>query len=319
MVTALAPGQRYTDNRDLNVKLPVLCARRENSAAVDEFVAIHETYQGRPFIRDIERLVTPEGIVAVRVDRGEEVDYLISRSWEAEPGAFGATTLAGELVFDASFAALTTANGEVTRAVMIGEGHVSLGKFSLSAAPGPRGHLVAFDDDEDFLLIEPETDWPEGDALAGRWGFIRHDHGCSTFTVRDVRKVEGGRLRINLKYTPHLALNHVMATGVEGDSTLVEPRPCHPWRTSTSQPNLLGYQVYRQLEGGLELVGEMRSQGTVRARDNWGKTLGPALPTIRVEGNLGNLEPGDELAITRLRPDKDVVEITPWISFEPGG
>ena len=196
-----------------------------------------------------------------------------------------------------------------------GKGSVSLARFSVSAAPGPRGRLIAFDDDEDFLLIEPETDWPQGDALEARWGFIRHEHGCSTFTVRDVQSVEGGRVRINLKYTPHLALNRVMATGVEGDSILVEPRPCQPWRTSASQPNLLGFQVYRQLEDGVALVGELRGQGSVSVRDNWGKRLGPALPTIKVEGDLGGVEPGDELALSRLRPGKDIVEIVSWISF----
>ncbi len=317
VVTGVAPGQRYTDNRDLNAALPVLCARRENAQAVDEFVAIHEAWEGQPAIAGVERLDAPEGVVAVRVDRGGETDYLLSRAWDAAVGEARIAAPDGELRFSARFAALTVAEGVVARACVIGEGLVALGGFELAAGPTPAGRLVAFDDDADTLTVDPLTDWPEGEALAGRWGIIRHGHGASSFTIREVTREADGRLRVALKYTPHLVLNRVRATSaVEGETISVQPRPAHPWRTRASEPDLLGFHVYRATDEGPVLVGEMAGQSAASSRDNWGKKLGPMLPTIRVEGDPAGVRPGDDLLITRLRPGEDIAEVTPWACFE---
>ncbi len=314
LIAGTAPGQRYTDNRDLNARLPVLCARRDNSADVDQFVAIHETYRGGPFIDEVRRLTAPDGVVALRVRRGDEVDYLLSRGWEAPDGDAELQAPEGRLRLTARFAALRLAGGAVARACVVGQGMVGLGEFELSCGPPPAGRLISFDDEHDTLTVEPTSHWPEGDALAGRWGLIRHEAGASTFTIRTIEPAEDGRVRIALKYTPHLVLNAVRATSVDGETIAVEPRPAHPWRTSASQPNHLGFGVYRRSEDGLQLIGEMAGQGGVHARDGYGKLLGPPLPTITVEGDTALVRPGDELAITRLRPGADVVEVTPWSS-----
>lgn len=317
IVAAVAPGQRYTDNRDLNAQLHLLCARRENGDAVDEFVAIHETSEGAPLIISARRLEAPEGIVAVRVDRGDEVDYLLSRAWDASAGEARISTPDGELRVSAPFVALTVAEGRTARACAIGEGKAALGDFELRAGPAPAGRLVAFDDGANTLTIEPASEWPEGVALEGRWGIIRHEHGASTFTIRDLERVDGGRLRISLKYTPHLVLNRVRATSVVDENTIaVEPRPAHPWRTAASEPNELGFVAYRDTGAGLVPVGTVSGLGAFSSVDNWGKRLGPMLPTIRVEGDASSVEPGEDLLITRLRPGEDIVEVTPWACFE---
>lgn len=316
LVTGIAPGQRYTDNRDLNAKLPVLCARRENASAVDAFVAIHETIEGPPLIADATLLPAPEGTVAVRVDRGEEVDYLVSRSWEAAARDFAVDTPDGTLRLTGRFAAVSVAAGQVRRAFVAGQGNVALGDFELACPAGPRGRLVAFDDEADVLVIRPQSDWPTDGSLSGSWGVVRHHRGTSTFTVREVTPGGDGTVRIALKYTPHLVLNTVRATGLEGEDVLVEPRPAHPWRTRTSEPNLLGFQVYRRTAHGLERIGEMAGQGGISARDNWGKVLGPTLPTISVDGDASLVQPGDELLITRLRPNEDSVAVMPSASLE---
>jgi len=315
VMAAMAPGQRYTDNRDLNARLPVLCARRANTEATDEFVAVHEVLDGAPLIRAVERLDAPEGFVAVRVERDGATDYLVSRSWETA-GEMAAATADGELRCSADFAAVTVAGGEVARACVIGEGEARLGEFALTAPPAPPGRLVAFDDSEDFLLVEPEAPWPTDGSLAGHWGLIRHEHGCSTFTIREVSPAADGRIRIDLKYTPHLALHTVRATGVEGGRILVQPRPAHPWRTAMSAPNHLGFMVYRRAGASLERVGETAGIGGIFAADGYGKHLGPGLPTLAVDGDVTGVQPGDELVITRLRPGLDTVTVTPCAAIE---
>jgi len=308
---AVGPGQRYTDNRDLNARLPVLCARRANGDGTDEFVAVHEVIAGEPLVRAVERLHSPAGIVAVRVDRGGEADYLLSRSWEGAAGEARIDTPDGELSFGARFAAVTVADGEVVRACVVGEGEVRLGRLALTAPPAPAGRLIEFDDEHDRLVIEPATNWPDDGSLAGRWGIIEHEYGRSTCTIREVTQLPDGRVRIALKYTPHLALNTVRATGVEGGQILVQPRPAHPWRTAASQPAHLGFQVYRRIDGALDRIGEMAGQGAIYAQDNWGKRLGPGLPTITVDGDASRVQVGDELVLTRLRPGLDTVTVTP--------
>ncbi len=313
IVAAMAPGQRYTDNRDLNARLPVLCARRRNGDGVDEFVAVHETIADTPALRSIDRLPAPQGIVAVRVDRGNEVDYLISRSWTSERAAT-IPTPDGELMFRADFAALTVAEDAVIRACVIGAGEVRLGDFALRAPEEFTGRLIAFDDDEDFLLIDSQTPWPDDDSLIGRWGMIRHEHGVSTCTIREVTRVPDGRVRIDLKYSPHLALNTVRATGVEGDHILlVQPHPAHPF-VLENVPDRLGFLVYRRGEEGLESLGTLKGIADTYAYDNWGKRLGPGLPTIAVDGDVSRVKPGDDLIITRLRPGLDTVTVTPCVS-----
>ncbi len=317
VVTGVAPGQRYTDNRDLNARLPMLCARRASSDEVDEFVAIHEAYEGGPGIESVERIDAGEGTVAVRVDRGEEVDYLVAQAWYGPRGPALVDTPDGQLACSDRFTAVTVADGEVTRACTIGGGIAGLEGFELEPGAGATGRLMAFDDNRDTLTIEPSSDWPLDGLLDGRWGMVRHDRGTSTFTIRDIERLEYGLVRINLKYTPHLVLNTVRATSVEDDNRIaVEPRPAHPWRTRVSEPNLLGFRVYRRVENGLEEVGTMAGQGSMGARDNYGKRLGPSLPTITVEGKPDLAQPGDDLLITRLRPGEDTVTVMPWGCFE---
>lgn len=311
VIAAMAPGQRYTDNRDLNARLPVLCARRANTAAIDEFVALHEVVDGEPLIRSVDRLQAPEGFVAVRVERDTGTDYLVSRGWDAA-GEMVAATPDGELRCSADFATVTVARGTVVRACVIGEGQVRLEDFALTAPPTPTGRLLAFNDEEDFLLIEAEGAWPTDGSLAGRWGLIRHEHGASTFTIAQVHPARDGRIRIDLKYGPHLVLNRVRATGVEGDRILVQPRPAHPWRTAQSAPNHLGFMVYRQGADGLQPIGEAAGLSSVFAIDGYGKRLGPGLPTLAVDGDVAQVRPGDDLLITRLRPGLDKVTVTPY-------
>ncbi len=318
VVAGVAPGQRYTDNRDLNAKLHVLCARRENADAVDEFVAIHEAYEGDPPIAAVERIPSPDGTIAVRIDRGAEVDYLVLRTSPGHEKPMLLDTPDGRLACAERFTAITVADGEVTRACAVGEGNAGLNEFELTPGQGARGSLVAFDDRENTLTLKPSGDWPEGDALADRWGLIRHQTGASTFTIRDVERLDDGLVRINLKYTPHLVLNRVRATSVVDKDTLtVEPRPAHPWRTRSAEPNHLGFIAYRRDGAGLEPIGETAGIGGISCSDNWGKRLGPMLPTLTIDGDASAVRPGDDLLITRLRPGEDLVEITPWASFTP--
>ncbi len=317
IVTGIAPGQRYTDNRDLNAQLPVLCVRRDAAAEVDEFVAIHETIDGEPIVREVTRLQAPAGIVAVRVDRGREIDYVISRSWAADGSEVAIPTPEGDMRFRGTFAVLTSAGDEVTRAFLAGEGAVSLGEFALTCAPGPTGRLVDFDDDADVLIVEPDRAWATDGSLDGRWGVIRHAHGSSTFTIKRVERADDGSVRIALKFTPHLVLNTVRATGHTDDGrVLVEPRPMHPWRTAASQPNFLGFAVYRTTEAGRQLLGEVAGVGGITSHDGWGKRLGPLLPTLTIEGRPERVQAGDTLHITRLQPGDDRVEVMPFAQLQ---
>lgn len=318
IVTGLAPGQRYTDNRDLNAQLNVLCVSRADVEAVDEFVAIHEAYEGAPAIASVERMAAPAGTVVVRADRGVEVDYVLSRAWDAPVDEAVMVTPEGDLRCTARFAALTLVRGEVTRGCVIGEGEVALGRFELSAGPGPAGWLVDFDDEADALIVESTSQWPEGEALAGRWGIIRHETGASTFTIRDVERLGDGCLRVNLKYTPHLVLNRVRATSViNGNTVAVEPRPAQPWRTPGSAPNELGFVACRDTEAGPQPIGETAGLGASSSHDNWDKRLGPMLPTLSVDGDASAVQPGEDLLLTRLRPGRDTVEVMPWASWNP--
>ena len=320
VITGEAPGQRYTDNRDLNARVNVLCARRENTAAVDEFVAIHEAYEGAPAVASVERIGAPESAVAVRVDRGDEVDYLVARAWDGPQGPMVLATPDGQLACAGRFTAVTVAGGGVVRACGVGGGAAGLGEFELATGEGALGRLMAFDDDADTLTIEPATDWPEGEALAGRWGIVRHDKGASTFTIREIERLEDGNVRIALKYTPHLVLNRVRATSViDEDTVAVEPRPAHPWRERASEPNQLGFIAYRDTADGLLPVGEGAGLGAFTSYDNWGKRLGPMLPTLTVDGDASQVQPGEDLLLTRLRPGADTVEVLPWASWTPEG
>ena len=311
IVTGTGPGQRYTDNRDLRSEIRLLCVRRPNTDSLDEFVAIHEAYEGRPLVRTFERLSSGEGVVAVRVDRGDEVDYLLSAHWDQPvTEEMLVDTPDGVIRFSGSFAALTVANGHVRRGMHIGAGKVGLGSYEINNDEPLAGRLVAFDDEADYLLIEAQRPWPTGTALANQWGFIRHEHGVSTFTVRSVEAAGAGKYRIHLKYTPHLAICRVVATGVVGGRRItVEPPPNLPKDALT--PNPLGLHVYRQVGDELEPVGIYESTSRIRLKDNWGYNLGPAQAALNIDREASSVKAGDELAISRLRPGKDEVFITP--------
>lgn len=315
VITGTAPGQRYTDNRDLGARLNLMCVKRDNSSNVDEFVAIHEAYREEPKIESIQRLDAPAGFVAVRVDRGDETDYLVSRIWSAtESAQIQVQTPHGLLKCDASFAALTVRGEEVIRAAAIGEGVVSLGVFERKSAPGPRGMLQAFDDAADVLYVRPETDWPKGNALAGQWGLIRHEHGATTFTIDRVSRSENGMVAVHLDYTPHLVLNRLWAKGHHSPARiLVEPPPNMPWNRSHPQ---LGFRVYRRTQEGIKTIGEYTGAGSVPLKDNWGYTLGPPRRTITIEGDTSGVKAGDDLLLTRLRPGEDTVLVPALSSMQ---
>ncbi len=316
LITGTAPGQRYTDNRDLGTEIELLCVRRPNTDALDEFVAVHEAYQGTPFIKKFQRLPAAGGIVAVSVDRGDAADYVLSAHWDQPvTEAVSVDTPDGAIRFTASFAALTVVAGQVTRGMLLGAGTVSLGSFSISTEAELSGRLLSFDDEADYLLIEADNPWPAGDVLADQWGFIRHEHGVSTFTVRSVEPDGEGRYKIHLKYTPHLAICRVLASGVlDAKRIMVEPMPNVP--RDAFKPSSLGFYVYRQLADRLELVGAYERRSSVRLKDEYGYDLGPPQPLIVVDGDTSQVKAGHELAISRLRPGQDTVFITPCCSTQ---
>ncbi len=311
IVTGIAPGERYTDNRDLGTQLRLLCVRRPDTANLDEFVAVHEAYEGRPFVSTFERMPAAEGVVAVRVDRGDEVDYLLSAHWDWPlTEEMLLDTPDGAIRFSGSFAALTVADGQVRRGMHIGTGRVRLGNYEISNHEQLAGRLITYDDEADYLLIEAARPWPTGTSLAGQWGFIQHEHGVSTFTVRSVETAGAGKYKLHLKYTPHLAVCRVLATAAVGNRRIaVEPPPNLP--RDAIKPNPLGLHVYRQVVDALEPLGLYEGTSWIRLKDNWGYNLGPAQAVLNIDGEVSAVNAGDELAISRLRPGKDKVFITP--------
>lgn len=298
----LAPGQRYTDNRDLNTNLPVLCARRENSDAPNLFVAIHEPYVSEPFIRNVRRLVTRADTVALEITHHAGTDLLFLNLHRA--GKQTVETSKGQASFAGRLGVVSMPKSGRTMLCLAGAGELQVGKAKVSTDADRQGKLVDWNDEEDYLVVESHEPWP---SVPGATIFVQHERGMTTATLDRVETEGPGRLRMHLRYHPHLALNYLRAVEVRGGVLLVQPPPNLPWRDGGG-PAHLGLMVYRQPKNrAWQLLGDYESVTTLRTRDPWGYNLGPGLPAIRVAGDLKPVRPGDLLAVTRLQPGKDRV------------
>jgi len=283
----VAPGQRRMSNLDLGEKLNVACLRRTNAAAIDQFVAVIEPYRTEAFIESIDRIEaqgrSPETVV-LRVRQRGQTDWILSNPSGQHCAAVVADR--GELRTDAVFCVVSLVRGELRRAYLVCGSRLSLGAYDFSVGPSYTGKLLSFDDERDTLTVAAESPLPTADRLLDETIIIRHARGTSTFTVESIRRLDGPRHEIALRWSPHLGENYLRVVRSGGAWLHYQPPHSLPFRCAE-----LGYHVYEKSNGG-----PLKHIGRIAAATH---------SMFFLDSHERNVTAGDEIVVTRLRPGHD--------------
>ena len=301
IITGRAPAQRFMDNRDYGREMTVLCARRTNSERPNVFAGVIEPFRGETRITSLEALAlsgAEDGDIAAEVTIGDETHYWVSAPSRRDTEEMVRIDDPG-LATNAELA-FVSRRGNATEAVTLMAGtQVRFGDLALECGPGYSGALVDFDDARDTLTVQTQDELPLGPVLQGKTIVLQHELDKSTFSIDRVEPGPGGRFILHLSGTPHLAANYLLVKQVGQDELTVEPRPVLPSRHN--------HFVYADQGGDLRPLGKMAKWWREPIRDEWGRTL-----TYRNKlscEDIRGIEPGDEVALSLLRPGTDTFHI----------
>jgi hypothetical protein len=294
------PGQRRMSNADLGEKLHVACVRRENTEALDTFVAVIEPYRDSPFVREV-RALSVEGApdaVAVEIVRPDRTDLVLSKPTQAPEDRIPCQ-VAGTTPFetDAAFVVVSSADGQVRYVQAVGGSFAAVNGKRLELGGAYAARLLSFDDTRHVLTVESASGLPEGETLRDAVMVLRHERGTSTLTIESVRKLDGSRYDIALRWAPHLGENYLRVVGKEGNWLRLQPPPSLPHGFEN-----LGYQAYVAGAGD-----ERGFLGRIERRE--GEWYRPA-------GGRADVGVGGEVMLTRLRAGQDTIRIPNCAAFE---
>ena len=300
IIAGRAPGQRFLRNEDFGREITQLRVRRPNTETVDEFVAVIEPYRSEPFIRSVERLEAPEGVVAVKVVSVAGTDYVVS-SLDEDPVELrdGDTVVQTAGRFCA--ASLDKA-GEPSWLYVVRGTSARVRDFEV-VSDGPScwtGTVEGMRAGDFALLIRADPPLPAGDRLAGQVLIVQHSRGRSSFTISHVEPPRGGTQRVVFAHMPKLLENVVLVRDAEPTRLVVEPPP-----VLVGSP--VDYYVYHLANAGLQPLGKLERRGSVGVLDERGRRL-HYFSTLQVPDTEGVAD-GDEVAISRIVPGNDTFEI----------
>ncbi len=174
-----APSVRRTNENDAELdrfRMPVFLARRRGRAPLSSvFAAIHEPFDGSPFVEAVRQVYADEWNIALEVSHRGYVDHIVHRAvWTDEPLVVGDLSLSGEFGFVRERDGVPTCMGlwggdalKWKEEVVLGEG-----VYDLDVA----GVLRKADGDPfDGLRVTGRI--PDGAEVAGTTAIIRFGDG----------------------------------------------------------------------------------------------------------------------------------------------
>ena len=163
-----------------DVRMPKIAVRRRGDGGLSSvFVAVHEPYDGGPWIDRVRRLPVPDDegdVVAVEVKHGEVTDTIVVRD---TPGkvTVGKVTLRGRL------GVVRRVGGRPTRAWLLEGESLACGDAHLkSDAARYQGRILGgqrIADGDAHNAFATEADLPIGEVLRGRWMIVTHGNGLT--------------------------------------------------------------------------------------------------------------------------------------------
>ena len=317
-----APGQRHTHGYDVQARLRVLCLRRKAAPSVDSFAAVHEPFRDRPKLLEITQASVEsaeEGCFAAVLKHEAGADWLMSAPHTldcADPAKLPAhvARVGSKTVEWAGQAAFVRfdSGGNPVAARLFGPGFVHAEGAAIRGPASWRGKLVAFDDEANTLDVVAEAEPVETHQEAPIL-FVRHAQGASTYSLDRIESRDGSRYRIYLADAPHLAINYLEANRVHEGRIVVEPPPNLPRSAGPKDLLHLGLHVYVKDDGKHRWLGAIAERKGLTQRDAFGQKLTSPESTIKLVPACPDLNKGDALAVTRLRPGEDTVVIPTWV------
>jgi len=306
VIVGTGPAQRYLRNEDFGRTMKVLCVRRPNTQNVDSFVGVIEPYRDKPFIKGVRRLALDcdDGYtIGLAVDTVHGTDYIITYGGPRDPSEVKVQDGSHRLSTDGDVAVVSCPENGAVRMLVAGGRYVKADGFELAIEGPPqlRGRLLDFNDDDDTLTIASDDAFPVGEVLAGRPMIIQHAEDRSSFTIGSVEKLAASKYLVRLDDQPHVVSNWLLVRHVDQSGIMVEPPPV---LDSKKGP----YKVYAGLPGDMRMLGPLRSISgmPIYAEDG---TLMHSFSSIVTDDYTG-VEPGQEIAITRLEKGRDEVFVT---------
>ena len=305
VIVGSGPAQRHFKNQDFGREMKIVCVRRPNTDRIDAFVSVIEPYQDQPFVKSVRRLdmaVNNEYSLALAVETVHGTDYVITYGGPGEPPQVAIEDRGRVLHTDADLAVVSYRTAGTASMLLAGGSYLRTGGRALNLK-GPamwRGRLLDFDDGNDTLTIECPEPFPQGNVLAGQPIIVVHDKDRSTYTIDSVEKLGDGRYLVKLDDEPHLMNNWLLVRKVAGDGITVEPPPVLDRGPS--------YKVYAGKPGRMRLLGPLHKFAYTSIHSEWGSHMYDSVRAIT--DDYTGVEPGQEIAITRLEKGKDAVFVT---------
>ncbi|MCD6360525.1 MAG: heparinase II/III family protein [Armatimonadetes bacterium] len=299
VIVGNAPGQRFLGNEDFGRTITQLRVRRPAGRDIQEYVAVIEPWRSEPFIRSVERLPAPEGVVAVKVVTDTGADYLVS-AMNDDPVSLRDGDMPIETA--ARFCAGSFDDGGVRWLSLTAGTGASFGDARLTA-DGPvrfAGGVEQMLPDEFALIVRSDPPLPAGDSLAGRTLVVQHSRGRSSFTIDSVGAPERGLQRIELAGMPKLMANVLRVCDVEQGRLVVEPPPVLP-------RSPLDWHVYRLGDGPPVYLSPLQRRSSIVITDERGWRL-HALPALNL-ADTGGVQVGDDVGLSRILPGRDSFEV----------
>ncbi len=306
VIVGTGPAQRYLRNEDFGRTMKVLCVRRPNTEQVDTFAGVIEPYQHQPFVKEVRRLDLDcdDGYtIGLAVETVHGTDYLITYGGPGQPSEVHITDSGHAISTDGDVAVVSYPTSGGARLLVAGGKYVKADGFSLTLE-GPAelsGRLLDFNDAEDTLTVASSDAIPEGEVLAGLPVIVRHAEDRSTFTIASVEALDEGKYLMRLDDQPHLVNNWLLVSQVDQSGVLIEPPPVLDSKKSA-------YKVYAGEPGKLRMLGPLRGFSSRHIYSESG-VLMHSFTSLLTDDYTG-VEPGQEIAITRLEKGKDTVSIT---------
>ena len=209
-----APSVRRSDENEDELdrfRMPVFLARRQGRAPHSSvFAAVHEPFDGRPFIESVRQEYADDGTIAIEVRHGGITDHIVHRPvWEHEPLEVGNLSLKGEFGFvrerDGALVFAGLWGGDELRwkdTVVAGGGACDLEVAGVlrKAAGDPLDGLVAIGDVVDTAGVEGTTAivrFGDGSTMGCPVERVFHDaRGLTLATAQDPGfSMESGGMR----------------------------------------------------------------------------------------------------------------------------
>jgi len=235
----MSPSIRNAKENDADLPkhfMPGVMARRASEAEPlsSTFVAVHQPYGDRPFIRSVSSLLpAPDaaGPVGLRVEHEGGIDYIVCSP--ASGGQMVSLTVDGRS-FECTgrFGLVRLVEGVPVKACLIGGTRLSYAGIALEAPSAGFSAPIAEvlrDDGANSYAFAVEGNVPAVDGLAGAWAVVTHGDGTTNSYQIAGAAEENGRAILTLTDDPGFALD------AEGNTKWLY---YHPEPTISGRPSI---------------------------------------------------------------------------------